>query len=96
VASVRDLKIPLAVLHRAEDGLVNAEYFASVPMPTLWRGAVQRLPGAGHTPQWETPEAFDALVTTFVKETAQEGRDFLPDQIRNIRYSYSCCRNRGA
>ena len=24
-------------------------------MPTLWRGAVQTIPAAGHTPQWETP-----------------------------------------
>ena len=69
-AIVRDLKIPLAVLHGAEDGLVNAEYFASLPMPTLWRGAVQMIPGAGHAPQWETPESFDALIGTFVTETA--------------------------
>jgi pimeloyl-ACP methyl ester carboxylesterase len=70
VAIVRDLKIPLAALHGPEDGLVNADYFASVPMPTLWRGAVQMIAGAGHTPQWETPEAFDALIEAFVKETA--------------------------
>jgi pimeloyl-ACP methyl ester carboxylesterase len=70
VAIVRDLKLPLAVLHGAEEGLVNAEYFASVPMPTLWRGAVQVIPGAGHAPQWETPEAFDALIGAFVAETA--------------------------
>jgi pimeloyl-ACP methyl ester carboxylesterase len=41
-----------------------------VPMPTLWRGAVQVIPGAGHTPHWETPEAFDALLAAFVNETA--------------------------
>ena len=39
-------------------------------MPTLWRGAVQVIPGAGHTPHWETPEAFDALLAAFVDETA--------------------------
>ena len=42
----------------------------SVAMPTLWRGAVQRIPDAGHMPQWETPEAFDALIEAFVRETA--------------------------
>ena len=46
------------------------EIAASVPVPTLWRGVVQMIPGAGHAPQWETPEAFGALVTAFVKETA--------------------------
>jgi pimeloyl-ACP methyl ester carboxylesterase len=39
-------------------------------MPTLWRGAVQTIPGAGHAPQWETPEAFDALLAAFIAETA--------------------------
>jgi pimeloyl-ACP methyl ester carboxylesterase len=65
----RDLKVPLAVLHGGEEQLVNARYFGSVAMPTLWRGAVQMIPDAGHTPQWETPKVFDALVEAFVKET---------------------------
>jgi pimeloyl-ACP methyl ester carboxylesterase len=69
-AIVRDLKVPLAVLHGEEEQLVNGGYFASLAMPTLWRGAVQIIPGAGHTPQWETPEAFDALIEAFVEETA--------------------------
>jgi hypothetical protein len=43
-AVVRDLKVPLAVLHGGEEQLVNGGYFASVPMPTLWRGAVQMNP----------------------------------------------------
>jgi pimeloyl-ACP methyl ester carboxylesterase len=69
-AVVRDLKVPLAVLHGGEEQLVNGRYFGSVAMPTLWRGAVQMIPDAGHTPQWEAPEAFDALIEAFVKETA--------------------------
>ena len=67
---MRDLKPPLAVLHGAEEQLVNGAWFASVPMPTLWRGAVQIIPGAGHAPQWETPQAFDALLAAFIEETA--------------------------
>jgi pimeloyl-ACP methyl ester carboxylesterase len=70
VAIVRDLKTPLAVLHGGEEQLVNGRYFGSVAMPTLWRGAVQMIPYAGHTPQWETPTVFDALVEAFVEETA--------------------------
>ena len=68
-AVVRDLKVPLAVLHGREEQLVNARYFGSVAMPTLWRGVVQIIPGAGHTPQWETPAIFDALIESFVQET---------------------------
>jgi pimeloyl-ACP methyl ester carboxylesterase len=67
--TVRDLKAPLAVLHGGEEQLVNGRYFASLAMPTLWRGAVQRIPDAGHTPQWETPKVFDALIEAFVNET---------------------------
>jgi pimeloyl-ACP methyl ester carboxylesterase len=70
VAIVRDLKVPLALLHGADEQLVNGSYFASLAMPTLWRGAAQVIPAAGHTPQWETPEAFDALIEAFVAETA--------------------------
>jgi pimeloyl-ACP methyl ester carboxylesterase len=70
VAIVRDLRVPLAVLHGAEEPIVNGSYFASLAMPTLWRGAAQVIPGAGHTPQWETPDAFDALIEAFVAETA--------------------------
>ena len=69
VVIVRDLEAPLAVLHGAEEQLVNGAYFASLAMPTLWRGAVQVIPGAGHAPQWETPEAFDAVVSKFIGET---------------------------
>ena len=68
-AVARGLKVPLAVLHGREEQLVNARYFGSVAMPTLWRGAVQIIPGAGHTPQWETPDAFDALIEAFVEDT---------------------------
>ena len=70
LAIVRDLKIPLAVLHGGDEQLVNGQYFGSVAMPSLWRGAVQMIPYAGHAPHWETPEAFDALIEAFVGDTA--------------------------
>jgi pimeloyl-ACP methyl ester carboxylesterase len=64
------LKAPIAILHGAEDQIVSGAYLASLAAPTLWRGAVQTIVGAGHAPQWEQPEAFDALVTSFVEDTA--------------------------
>ena len=70
VAVVRDLDVPLAMLHGADEQLVNDRYLASLRMPTLWRGAVQTIPGAGHAPQSETPEAFDALIEAFIAEMA--------------------------
>ena len=65
LAVVANLKAPLAILHGERDQLVNPAYFASVKAPTLWRGAVQTIAHAGHTPQWETPAAFDSLIEAF-------------------------------
>ena len=64
---VENLKAPLAILHGERDQLVNPAYFASVKAPTLWRGAVQTIAHAGHTPQWETPAAFDSLIEAFTQ-----------------------------
>ncbi len=71
VQVVGTLAQPLAVIHGGRERLVNGEYIASVPMPTLWRGAVQTIAEASHTPQWETPAQFDALLGDFLRETAR-------------------------
>lgn len=68
VAVVAELPLPLAVIHGAEEQLVNGAYFATLAMPNLWRGAVQVINGAGHAPHWEQPEAFNALLSAFVAE----------------------------
>jgi pimeloyl-ACP methyl ester carboxylesterase len=70
VTIVGDLTIPLAVVHGGDEQLVSGQYFGSVAMPSLWRGAIQMIPSAGHAPQWETPKAFDALIEAFVGDTA--------------------------
>jgi pimeloyl-ACP methyl ester carboxylesterase len=67
IAVVANLKAPLAILHGERDQLVNSAYFASLKTPTLWRGAVQTIAHAGHTPQWETPAAFDSLIEAFTQ-----------------------------
>ncbi|HEU4325986.1 MAG TPA: alpha/beta hydrolase [Roseiflexaceae bacterium] len=68
VALIADLPLPLAIIHGAEEQLVNGAYIESLSMPSLWRGAVQVIPGAGHAPQWEQPEAFNALLAAFLEE----------------------------
>ena len=65
---VADLEQPLAVLHGSKEQLINGAYFAKLSMPTLWRGAVQRIDAAGHAPQWETPLVFDALIEAFAAD----------------------------
>ena len=66
---VRTLTRPLAILHGADEGLVNASYFEQLEAPTLWRGSVQVVKGAGHYLQVERPDAFEQLLGEFVSET---------------------------
>jgi len=70
VVVVENLTRPLAVLQGENEQLVNLAYLNSLKMPTLWRGAVQVVEGAGHATQWEQPEKFNALVKAFLNETA--------------------------
>jgi pimeloyl-ACP methyl ester carboxylesterase len=68
IAVVRQLKQPLAVLHGAEEQFINGAYFATLAMPTLWRGAVQSIADAGHAPHWEQADAFNHLIDAFADE----------------------------
>jgi pimeloyl-ACP methyl ester carboxylesterase len=65
VRVVEDLTTPLAILHGRQETLINGDYFATLKIPTLWRGAVQAIADAGHAPHWETPAEFDALLEAF-------------------------------
>jgi pimeloyl-ACP methyl ester carboxylesterase len=68
VEIVRNLTVPLAILHGKEDQFVNGEYFNRLQIPTLWRNAVQYVPHAGHNIQWERPSLFNYLLAKFVLE----------------------------
>jgi len=66
IAIVTALRQPLAILQGDGEQLVNLAYLKTLAVPTLWRGAVQLIPDAGHAPQEETPEAFAALLEAFI------------------------------
>jgi pimeloyl-ACP methyl ester carboxylesterase len=59
---------PLAVLQGEGEQLVSLDYLRSLTIPTLWRGAVQIVPGAGHAPHQETPEQFTKLLEEFITD----------------------------
>jgi pimeloyl-ACP methyl ester carboxylesterase len=65
VEIVRHLKIPLAIVQGGEEQIVDLGYLQRLPAPTLWRGQVQVIEGAGHATQWEQAEAFDRIVDEF-------------------------------
>jgi pimeloyl-ACP methyl ester carboxylesterase len=68
VAIVSALTVPLAVLHGAQEQLVSIEYLRALSIPTLWRGEVQLIEGAGHAPHLERTDAFAALLDAFVQD----------------------------
>ncbi len=65
---VAGLTKPLAILHGEREQLINGAYLAALKAPTLWRGAVEVIAHAGHSPQWETPAAFDAALQAFARD----------------------------
>ncbi len=65
VEIVRHLQIPLAIVQGGEEQIVDLGYLQRLPAPTLWRGQVQVIEGAGHATQWEQAEAFDRIVDEF-------------------------------
>lgn len=65
---VAALQKPLAVLHGAEEQLINLTYLQACPMPTLWRNKVHVIPKAGHAIHWENPDLFNATLTAFVEQ----------------------------
>lgn len=70
VQIVANLSRPLAVLQGAHEQLVNLAYLQGLTMPTLWHGQIQIIPDAGHSPHWEQPQQFNALLEAFLAETA--------------------------
>lgn len=70
VEIVKNLDIPLAVLQGSEERVINGDYIEGLDMPTLWKGEVQYIDGAGHAPFWEAPDRFDELLDSFLDEVA--------------------------
>ena len=68
VEIVRNLRIPLAVVQGEQEQLVGLPYLQGLEMPTLWRGQVQVIQGAGHAPQWEQPALFNSLLAAFAAD----------------------------
>lgn len=58
--------IPVCVVHGAEDPFLSIPYFEALAAKYFWRGRVHMIAGAGHCPQRQRPEAFNAVLNEFV------------------------------
>ena len=68
VAIAGSLRQPLAILQGSGEQLVSLDYLQQLDLPSLWRGEVQLIAGAGHAPQQETPEQFAGLLAEFISD----------------------------
>jgi pimeloyl-ACP methyl ester carboxylesterase len=66
IAIATALAKPLAILHGEGEQLISLDYLRTLSIPTLWRGELQLIPGAGHAPHLETPDQFTSLLTDFL------------------------------
>jgi pimeloyl-ACP methyl ester carboxylesterase len=71
VAIAGALRQPLAILQGAGEQLVSIDYLRQLKIPSLWRGEIQLIPGAGHAPHQETPEQFAALLDQFISDIGE-------------------------
>jgi pimeloyl-ACP methyl ester carboxylesterase len=56
------------VLHGEKEQLISLDYLTKLSIPSLWRGAVQIVPGTGHAPHLEAPEEFTRLLEQFIAD----------------------------
>ena len=66
VLAVKNLNVPIMVIHGAEEQLVNGAYLDSLDMPTLYSGKVTNIEDAGHAPHIEQSQKFNDLLSEFV------------------------------
>ncbi len=62
--------VPIAIVNGADDPLIRLDYLDGVAYGNLWDGRCHRLPGAGHAPFWQSPEAFNAILARFLSDLA--------------------------
>jgi len=67
VKVVAHLNKPLAIVQGEHDSIASLPYIKGLSIPTLWRGEIQMILDAGHTPQWEQPEKFNNLLMEFIE-----------------------------
>lgn len=68
LAIIATLRRPLAILHGEGEQLANLGYIQGLTIPSLWRGEVQLIAGAGHAPHLETPVQFADLLAQFIAD----------------------------
>lgn len=62
---LKEMTVPVAIVHGDHDPIVNLNYLQQVVIPTLWKKKIFRM-NAGHSPHLENPKAVALLLSEFV------------------------------
>ncbi|MDA7948763.1 MAG: alpha/beta hydrolase [Hyphomicrobiaceae bacterium] len=57
---------PICVVHGEHEPFVRLNYLRSVRYGSLWNGKVFVIQSAGHAPHWQTPSAFNDILSEFL------------------------------
>ena len=60
--------VPTAVINGADETFIQNNFVCAAAYGNLWRGKVHLLDGLGHGPFWQAPEAYNALLESFVAD----------------------------
>ena len=86
VEIVSTMAAPLAIVQGVDEQLVATDFLQRVIAPTLWRGSVQLIDGAGHAPHHETPAAFDDVVLSFLDSLSAYPRGRTRQVVNGARF----------
>lgn len=67
--AVETISKPLCVVHGACEPFVRLDYLESIDYRCLWNNRIHVIPGAGHAPHWQFPQAFNGIMTDFLFHT---------------------------
>ncbi len=77
--------VPLAVVHGADEPLVNTAYVGSVAYNSLWDKHCFLLRGVGHAPFIQAPELFNPILTRFMADMQARALNRVPHARRSRR-----------
>lgn len=68
IEQIEQLPFPTAIVLGSEDTIINSQYIRKMVSENIWRGEVQIISGAGHSPQLEKPEKFNGLLHDYLND----------------------------
>jgi pimeloyl-ACP methyl ester carboxylesterase len=69
---------PLCVVHGEQEPFVRLDYLRRINFKSLWNGRIHVIRGSGHAPHWQTPAAFNAILSGFLGLSAQTRSPAVP------------------